>query len=300
MKDKRLEEMKMEYENIEIPAELKSRVSMGIQQAKEENQQERGRQHSCPIWIRPCAGVVAAMIAFVIVVNSNANIAYAMEEIPVLGTIVKVVTFSSYQSKDEDMSADIQTPQIEVEEDSNMKDAAQQVNKTVKEYTDEVIRQYEKDVEATNGQGTENVTTDYEVVTDNDTLFSLRVNTTVALNTSGVTIKIYHIDKKTGKMIALPDLFQENVDYKKILTDEVLKQIKEQMAKDENVTYFVDDDATKWKWQGITDDANFYFNKDGCLTMVFDKYEIAPGYMGVCEFTIPKDITDGILADSYK
>ena len=160
---------------------------------------------------------VAAMIAFVIVVNSNANIAYAMEEIPVLGTIVKVVAFSSYQSKDDDMSADIQTPQIEVEEDSNMKDAAQQVNKTVKEYTDEVIRQYEKDVEATNGQGTENVTTDYEVVTDNDTLFSLRVNTTVALNTSGVTIKIYHINKKTGKMITLPDLFQENVDYKKIL-----------------------------------------------------------------------------------
>ena len=41
----------------------------------------------------------------------------------------------------------------------------------MKEYTDEVIRQYEKDVEATNGQGTENVTTDYEVVTDNDTVF---------------------------------------------------------------------------------------------------------------------------------
>ena len=55
MKDKRLEEMKMEYENIEIPATLKSRVSMGIQQAKEENQQESGRQRSCPIWIRPCA-----------------------------------------------------------------------------------------------------------------------------------------------------------------------------------------------------------------------------------------------------
>ena len=38
MKDNRLEKMKMEYENIEIPAELKKRVSMGIQQAKEENQ----------------------------------------------------------------------------------------------------------------------------------------------------------------------------------------------------------------------------------------------------------------------
>ncbi len=300
MKDNRLEKMKMKYQNIKIPAEVKNRVCMGIQQAKEENRKGKERIRSCYIWIRSCAGVAAAMITFVVVVNCNANIAYAMEEIPVLGTIVKVVTFSSYQSKDDDMSADIHTPQIEVEEDSNMKDAAQRINKTVKEYTDEVIRQYEKDVEATNGQGTENVTTDYEVVTDSDALFSLRVNTTVALNTSGVTIKIYHINKKTGKMITLRDLFQENVDYKKILTDEVLKQIKEQMEKDENVTYFVDDDIPEWKWQGITDDANFYFNEDGCLTMVFDKYEIAPGYMGVCEFTISKDITDGVLADDYK
>ena len=300
MKDNRLEEMKNEYENIEIPVEAKKRVCIGMQKAKEENEQERGRKHTCPIWVRSCAGVAAAMIAFVIVVNCNANIAYAMEEIPVLGTIVKVVTFSSYQSKDVDMSADVQTPQIEVEEDSNMKDAAQQVNKTVKEYTDEVIRQYEKDVEATNGQGTENVTTDYEVVTDNDVLFSLRVNTTVELNTSGVTIKIYHINKKTGKMITLPDLFKDGVDYKKLLTDEVTKQMRQQMPKDENVTYFVDDDIPEWKWQGITDDANFYFNEDGCLTMVFDKYEIAPGYMGVCEFVIPKDVTNGILADDYK
>ena len=300
MKDNRLEKMKMEYENIEIPAELKNRVCMGIQQAKEEKQWERGRKRDCPIWVRSCAGVAAAMIAFVIIVNCNANIAYAMEEIPVLGTIVKVVTFSTYQSKDIDMSADIQTPEIEVEEDSNMKDAAQQVNKTVKEYTDEVIRQYEKDVAATNGQGTENVTTDYEVVTDNDVLFSLRVNTTVALNTSGITTKIYHINKKTGKMITLQDLFKKDVDYKKILTDEVLKQMKQQMTKDENATYFIEDNVLQWKWAGITDDTNFYFNEDGFLTMVFDKYDIAPGYMGVCEFVIPKDVTKGILADDYK
>lgn len=300
MKDNRLEKMKMEYENIEIPAELKKRVSMGIQQAKEENQWESGRKRYCPIWVRSCAGAVAAMIAFVIVVNCNANIAYAMEEIPVLGTIVKVVTLSTYQSKDVDMSADIRTPKIEAEEDSGMKDAAQQVNKTVKEYTDEVIRQYKKDVEATNGRGTENVTTDYEVITDNDVLFSLRVNTTIALNTSGVTIKIYHINKKTGKMITLPDLFKDGVDYKKLLQDEVIRQMRQKMAQDENATYFVDEDIPEWKWEGITDNTNFYFNEAGCLTMVFDKYDIAPGYMGVCEFVIPKDVTKGILADDYK
>ena len=35
---------------------------------------------------------------------------------------------------------------------------------------------------------------------------------------------------------------------------------------------------------------NFYFDADGNLVLVFEKYEVAPGYMGTPEFTIPKEI----------
>lgn len=41
----------------------------------------------------------------------------------------------------------------------------------------------------------------------------------------------------------------------------------------------------------ITGDESFYFNENGEIVIVFDEYEVAPGYMGAVEFTIPKDVT---------
>ena len=35
---------------------------------------------------------------------------------------------------------------------------------------------------------------------------------------------------------------------------------------------------------------NFYINSEGKVVIVFEKYEIAPGYMGTQEFVIDKQI----------
>lgn len=64
------------------------------------------------------------------------------------------------------------------------------------------------------------------------------------------------------------------------------------MAADDSKAYFYNspeeavDDFT-----GITGTENFYFNPDGELVIVFDEYTVAPGYMGVVEFVIPKAVT---------
>ena len=52
------------------------------------------------------------------------------------------------------------------------------------------------------------------------------------------------------------------------------------MKKDSSKTYFLDDDQPEWDFKQIKDDANFYISDNGELTFVFDKYEVAPGYMG--------------------
>lgn len=300
MKDNRLEEMMKDYNNIQIPEELMARVEAGIAQAKEDIQKEEQTKSKIPFWAKATSGLVAAMATFVILVNVNNQIAYAMSDIPILGAIVKVVTFTTFDQKDNDMSAHVEVPQIEVDEDGSIKEGAEQLNKTVKEYTDQIIRQYQQDVAEVEGEGKEEVTTDYEIVTDNDQLFSIRINTIVQLNTSGVTIKIYHIDKETGKKIGLDDICKTDTDYKKIITEEVKRQMREQMQKDENVVYFIDEeDIPEVNWTGITDDANFYFNEDGKLTFVFDKYEVAPGYMGTSEFVMPEEITKTILLEKY-
>ncbi|MDF2950278.1 MAG: protein of unknown function DUF3298-containing protein, partial [Sedimentibacter sp.] len=45
---------------------------------------------------------------------------------------------------------------------------------------------------------------------------------------------------------------------------------------------------------------SFYINSENKLIISFDKYEVAPGYMGVLEFEIPSDILGDILiSDEY-
>ena len=39
-------------------------------------------------------------------------------------------------------------------------------------------------------------------------------------------------------------------------------------------------------FEGITENQKFYVNENGNVVIVFDKYEIAPGYMGMPEFEI--------------
>lgn len=300
MKDSRLEKMMKEYNNIEIPKQLRERVEASIEQAKEDNKMEEQKVIKFPFWTKAATGLVAAMAAFVILVNTNHQMAYAMSNIPILGSIVKVVTFKTFEHENKDMSARVEVPKVEVEEKSDMKPAAEQLNKNVQEYTDQIIEQYKADVAATGGEGYEEVTTDYEVVTDNDKLFSIRINTVVQLNTAGISIKIYHIDKTTNKLVGLKDICKTDVDYKNILTEEIKRQMREQMKKNENVVYFIDDeDIPEVNWTGITDEANFYFNDEGKLTFVFDKYEAAPGYMGSFEFVIPDEIANTVLLEKY-
>ncbi|HWI49311.1 MAG TPA: RsiV family protein, partial [Rummeliibacillus sp.] len=45
---------------------------------------------------------------------------------------------------------------------------------------------------------------------------------------------------------------------------------------------------------------NFYINKHHQLVIAFDKYEVAPGYMGLVEFKIPtKIIQKDLVSNQY-
>ncbi len=304
MNNNRLEEIKSDYDTIKIPEYLKQNICKTMEQAKKDTRYDKKakKERACFVFTRITATAIAAMFVITLLSNVNPSMSQAMGEIPVIGKIAKVVTFRSFVSEDNDMSAHVKTPQIEVKNKDGqmMQETTDQINKTVREYTDQVINEYKRDVEATGGKGRETVTTDYKVVTDNDFLFSLRINTTVALNTSGVNIKIYHIDKKTGRMIQLSDLFQSDGDYLTLLTKNLCGQMKEQMKSDEMVSYWVDVDEPGEDWKGIQKDSNFYISKRGELTFVFDKYEVAPGAMGVVEMTVPTKIFTQLLKPEYR
>ncbi|KGX94111.1 hypothetical protein N781_02335 [Pontibacillus halophilus JSM 076056 = DSM 19796] len=65
--------------------------------------------------------------------------------------------------------------------------------------------------------------------------------------------------------------------------DELNKAIKRQIDQRPN-EFFTGDEGFK----GVRDNQPYYV-EDGKITVIFNKYEIAPGYVGTPEFTIPLD-----------
>lgn len=301
MKDKRLEEMKQDYENIRIPKELRQRVETGIREAKEEKNMKK--KSKVVVYAgRIAGGVVAAMLAITIMANSGAAIAHAMAKIPVIGAIAEVVTFREYESSENNMEANIKIPEVSVKnEDGTVnEETTREINKSIQEYTDEIIAQYEADVEAAGGgEGHMDVELDYSVITDSDRLFSIRFDQLLVMASGTQIVKIYHIDKQTGEMINLAGLFKESVDFAGPISENIKQQMKEQMAADEMITYWVDSDTPEWNFESVKEDTTFYVNEAGKLMIVFDEYEVAPGYMGSVEFEIPTEVVQDLVQDGF-
>ena len=76
------------------------------------------------------------MVALVISVNVSPTIAHAMEEVPLLGIIVKVVNFSTYSDvqDDKNMEANVDIPQVAVtnQDGKVLSDETDELNQEVK------------------------------------------------------------------------------------------------------------------------------------------------------------------------
>ncbi len=302
-----LEQIKQDYQNIKVPDSLRQQVETSISQAKSDLERERipkglGRNSIFRSWLaKGCLAVAAAALLLTFLINISAPIAYAMEQIPMIGAVVKVVNFRIYWSQDKQMEANIKVPEIRVEDEGGKEiaEASQSMNDKIQAYTDEIIAAYEADVKASGGEGTQAVDLDYEVVTDNDRLFSLWFHQTVVMAGANQSEKIYHIDKKTGNMVTLKDLFEDGADYITPISENIKEQMKTQMEEDESKVYWLDDEVEEWNFKEISEDVDFYINESDKLVVVFDEYEVAPGYMGVVSFEIPTEVVEPIVKEGY-
>ena len=126
---------------------------------------------------------------------------------------------------------------------------------------------------------------DSQVLTDDEKWFSLDLVLYQGAGSGYERHRHYTIDKTTGKKAMLSDFFGEA--YVDTISDEIKKQMRQRMAEDENVTYWIDNqDIPEWNFQSIAEDQDFYVNKDGDVVVCFNEYEVAPGYMGCVEFVI--------------
>lgn len=263
----------------------------------------------------------AAALALVIVPNVSANAAYAMEQIPILGNVIKVVTIRNYQFENENYSADIQEVKLEqdngetavgadgvgtagtvesavgtngaetgeaLQEEGRLEGSIQTINESIEEMTDRLIAKFEEQVEQ--GEGHSSIYADHEVVTNTDTWFTLRIDVT-EIAASGFQYQYYyHIDKTTGEIASLKNLFEEGADYITPISENIKKQMREEMRADESKMYWIDsEDKIIEDFEAIKENQNFYLNEEGQIVICFDEYEVAPGYMGLVEFAVDEE-----------
>lgn len=127
------------------------------------------------------------------------------------------------------------------------------------------------------------VSNTYEVTHDGEQYFSMYMAAARIMGSGSETYQTYTIDKKTGEAVSLGELLG-NEETLKLVSENISAQMEEQMKEDASVVYF---QASEGGFSGLKGDESFYLNQDGSLVVVFDEYTVAPGSMGMVEFTIP-------------
>lgn len=277
---KELDAMKIEYEEVPVPEQLLFNVKQAIRKGKQENR----RRESFMKIVKPVGiTAAAAMAAIIILSNSSQSIAYAMEKIPVIGAISRVVTFRTYEDKSGNFEAKMEIPSVEEDESG-------QINKSIEEYANEFISMYEADLKASGGEGNYALESDYEVVTDNEKYLVIRVNTLQVMASGTQFVKTFVVDKMTGETVSLLKLLGNDSEKLQTVGENIKDQMREQMAADDSISYFLDSEMPEWDFQGLSGEESFYFNENGELVIAFNEYDVAPGYMGAVEFIIPVSV----------
>ena len=284
---------KKEYEEIKVPENMKERMEASIARAKKDKRKVK----KVKLW-KTCTSAAAVLAIVLILPNTSQTAAAAMQQIPLLGNLFKITTVREYQVDEERNMANVKVPQVEVQDSTDgntdadtaaqAKKSADAINFDIEEETNKLIDEFKESMK--NEEGYQDIYIDSKVLTDNDRLFSLELILYQGAGSGYEQHKHYTVDKLTGKELTLKDLCGN--DYVDTISEEVKKQMKEQMATDETGKYWLDDpDVPEWNFDKIAEDQDFYVNAEGHVVICFNEYDVAPGSMGCVEFTMPQTVT---------
>ncbi len=291
MNDKEMKRLKKQYMDVPIPDELDFIVKKALRDGG-----KTMKKNNMYKWI---GGATAAAMIFTASVNLSPAFAETLSEIPVINGIAKVLTFREYKVNEDGYNADIKVPAIEGLEN---KDLESSLNKKYIEENKKLYEDFLAEVEdlKANGGGHLGVDSGYEIKADNDRILSIGRYIVNTVGSSSTVYKFDTIDKKNEVLITLPSLFK-NDSYVDVISANILEQMIEQMKADEEKIYWVEgyvEEGLTEVFEKISAEQNFYINEESKLVISFDKYMVAPGYMGVVEFEIPTDVISEILVSN--
>lgn len=236
-------------------------------------------------------GVAAVAACFVLSIGVLANVdektSYVVNNILGVRHIAKVVTFRTYEDDNGNgVSAYVEKPRVEGLED--MKKAEDELNGKIDEYYDSLIKLYESEKEVSGEEGHFNMTTGYDVMANNDEYFSIKVWTNIVMGGSTEYHKTFTVNKNLEKVVDFADFFATEEE-RNALKEVILAKMDEITSKNGDLVY--------WKDSVVIDDnTKFYINENNEFVVYYDKYEVAPGFMGMQFFTVGKVDKDGKVA----
>ena len=284
-----LHSLRKEYLEPQMSEEQMNRLKMKMEDAKRENRRDRGK-----IRVKRAAATAAALvIAFVTLPNTSPTIAYAMEQLPIVGQLVKVVTFRDYEYEDEKYKADVEVSELAVDSElegsqATLEKTADEINAEIQEITNELLDEFAKHMKEELGY--KELIVKSEVLTTTEEYFTLKLSCYEAEASGYEWNCFYTIDLGSGERLQLKDIFIEGAEYIVPISENIKEQMRSQMAIDENVSYWLDDEMEELNFKTISEDVSFYINEKDHLVISFNEGEVAPMYMGVVEFEIPEEV----------
>lgn len=293
-KKEALQELKREYQKPEMSQEQVRKLHLRMEEAKKENRQARSKRRIT--WMSTAA---AAAILFIILPNTSPSIAYAMEQLPIIGSLVSAVTFQNYQYEDDRHKADIVVPKLEIDgviTDTRLEDKLEQttgeINDEIHGITTQLLSEFTEYMY--DEMGYQEIVVTSEVLATTPDYFTLKLICYQGAGSGYQWNYYYTIDLNTGERLRLKDIFTEGTDYITPISENIKAQMQAQMSADENVCYWLHDEIEELNFKEITEETSFYLNETDNVVICFNEGEVAPMYMGVVEFEIPKEVLSGI------
>lgn len=280
---KNIERAKKVYNAIKVPEQISYVINKSLLT-------EKNKKKHIPKYIKYVVSTATCMFcAFIVMINVNPSFATNISEIPIIGNIAKVFTIKEYTEEDEEKLINAKIPALENTGNTELeKRINYEIMLKINEVLDEAEKRaakYKEAVIETGGREEDyqpiNIQVDYKVGYSNEKIVSFIILKSETLASAYTEMYYYNIDIENGKKLNLRDIFGN--EYKEIVNEAIYKEI-EKRSKNQNNIYFTEENGG---FKGIENEyQNFYINQDGKVVIVFEKYEIAPGYMGIQEFEI--------------
>ncbi len=269
------------YHNIDIPSELSYVVKHAI------NDGLNQKKHIRHTFLKKWTIAAASVLCFIVVLNTSQSFAAVVYKIPLVGQLCRIITFREEHVEDDIQYIDVKIPKID---NTGKTEMEKRVNLEIQKNTNQLLedatvraKEYYKAFVETGGNPNEyiplKITIDYDIKCIDSKYVSFAIFYFESRASSYTKSYFYNIDMETGQIITLKNWL--GTQYRQIAADSIEKEIA--LWDDERKNFLWDDlDFTNI----ITENTDFYLDKDGHAVVVFPKYEIAAGCVGSLEFTI--------------